>query len=308
MSNKKVAIYCRLSVEDIDRNNKESESIKNQKLLLTEYAKEKNWFIYQIYCDEDYSGLDANRPEFNNMINDAKSRKFDIILCKSQSRFTRDMELVEKYINRLFFIWGIRFVSIIDNIDTDIKGNKKTRQINALINEWYCEDLSENINAVFKKKMLDGKFIGSFACYGYKKNVNDKNTLIIDEDAANVVKRIFQMFIDGYSYFEIAVKLTEENILNPTNYKISKGYKFYNPNACNNKWSLNTIKKIINNRTYIGDMVQGKSKKISYKSNDIINIPKDEWIIIENTHIPIIDKETFFKAQSLIKTKKHLKV
>ena len=140
----KVAIYCRLSREDDDKlhESDESESIQNQKSMLINYAIERSWDIYNIYCDEDYSGIDSERPEFNKLLEDAKSHKFDIVLCKTQSRFTRDMEIVEKYLHNKFIEWNIRFVSPVDHVDTLDKGNKKSRQINGLVNEWYLEDLS----------------------------------------------------------------------------------------------------------------------------------------------------------------------
>lgn len=150
----KVAIYVRLSDEDRDKQNEfdESESIQNQKSMLIEYAMQRGWEIYDIYSDEDYAGSDRNRPDFNRFLGDAEKRKFNIGLCKTQSRFTREMELVEKYLHGLFPRWGVRFVSVVDNADTEVKGNKKSRQINGLINEWYLEDLSENIRSVMRHK------------------------------------------------------------------------------------------------------------------------------------------------------------
>ena len=132
----KVAIYCRLSEEDRNKVNKEddSNSIKNQKAMLIQYALSQDWDLYDIYSDDDYAGSDRNRPQFKRLLADAESRKFDIILCKTQSRFTRELELVEKYIHGLFPVWGIRFVSIVDNADTANKGNKKSIQINGLVN------------------------------------------------------------------------------------------------------------------------------------------------------------------------------
>lgn len=166
------ALYLRLSKEDIDKMNggDDSESIKNQRILLTDEALKRGFIIADVYSDDDYSGTDSERPAFKRLIEDAKLKKFNVILCKSQSRFTRDMETAEKYINRIFPLLGIRFISIVDNIDTNIKGNKKARQINALINEWYVEDLSDNIRSVFRAKMQLGQFLGSFASYGYKRD------------------------------------------------------------------------------------------------------------------------------------------
>ena len=164
----RVAIYCRLSREDDDKlhENDESESIQNQKSMLINYAMKEAWDIYNIYCDEDYSGIDSERPEFNKLLEDAKNHKFDIVLCKTQSRFTRDMEIVEKYLHNKFIEWNIRFVSPVDHVDTLDKGNKKSRQINGLVNEWYLEDLSENIRKTFDSKRKQGLHIGSFVCYG----------------------------------------------------------------------------------------------------------------------------------------------
>ena len=147
---KKAALYCRLSEEDRNKSRKEedSQSIQNQKSMLLQYAFAQGWEIYDVYSDDDYAGADRRRPAFNRLLRDAREHRFDIILCKTQSRFTREVELVEKYIHGLFPLWGIRFVSIVDNADTAIRGNKKARQINALVNEWYLEDMSENIRSV----------------------------------------------------------------------------------------------------------------------------------------------------------------
>ena len=142
----KAAIYCRLSKEDEGKNG-ESESIQNQKSMLTAYAAEKGFEVYRIYSDEDYSGIDRERPAFNAMIQAASEHKFDVVLAKTQSRFTRDMELVEKYLHGKFIEWGIRFIAVVDHVDTGEAANKKSRQINGLINEWYLEDLSNNVRA-----------------------------------------------------------------------------------------------------------------------------------------------------------------
>ena len=162
------ALYLRLSKEDMDKINggDDSESIKNQRLLLTDEGIKRGFVIGDVYSDDDYSGTDSTRPEFNRLIEDAKLKKFQVILCKTQSRFTRDMEVAEKYIHRVFPLLGIRFIGVVDHVDTDVKGNKKARQINALVNEWYVEDLSENIKAVYRSKMQQGQYLGSFALYG----------------------------------------------------------------------------------------------------------------------------------------------
>lgn len=262
----KAALYCRLSKEDQDKDYiQESESIQNQKRMLADYALLKGYEIYEIYIDDDYSGLDRERPAFNKMIKDAKAKKFDLIICKSQSRFTRDMELVEKYIHGLFPLLGIGFISIIDNGDTRISGNKKIRQINGLINEWYSEDLSENIRKVLRQKMETGQFIGSFACYGYEKNPKDRHKLIVDKEAASIVKRIYNLYADGLSISQIGELLTREKILTPTFYKQRKGSSYKNSRARLGQvesgiWSTSTIKRILENRTYTGCLIQGREK------------------------------------------------
>lgn len=301
----KVAIYCRLSREDYDKinENDESESIQNQKSMLINYAIEKSWDIYNIYCDEDYSGIDSKRPEFNTLLEDAKCHKFDIILCKTQSRFTRDMEIVEKYLHNKFLEWNIRFVSLVDHVDTLDKGNKKSRQINGLVNEWYLEDLSENIKRTFDNKRHQGLHIGSFVCYGYKRDNNNKNKLVIDEEASAIVKQIYDLYEHGNGITKITQILNEKGIFPPTKYKLSKGFNFQNQGKNINYWSESTINKILKNEVYIGNMVQGYNKKVSYKSKKMIALPRSEWIVVKNTHEPIISKEQFYKVQDILKNK-----
>ena len=235
----KAAIYCRLSKEDEDlekeNRGKESESIQNQKSMLIDYALEKGYEIYHIYSDEDYSGIDRNRPDFNRMIEAASQKKFDIILAKTQSRFTRDMELVEKYLHGKFIEWGIRFIAVVDHVDTADEYNKKSRQINGLVNEWYLEDLSNNVRSVLTHKRREGKYIGTFALYGYKKDPKDKNHLIIDSEAAEIVKYIFALYLAGNGASRIARLLNEENISSPTRYKREHGINYKQSVRCQMK-------------------------------------------------------------------------
>ena len=306
------ALYLRLSKEDIDKINRgdDSESIKNQRLLLTGEAIKRGFVVGDVYSDDDYSGTDSTRPEFNRMIEDAKLKKFDVILCKTQSRFTRDMEVAEKYIHRVFPLLGIRFIGVVDHVDTDVKGNKKARQINALVNEWYVEDLSENIKAVYRSKMQQGQYLGSFALYGYIKDPEDHHRLIIDEEAAEVVRKIYRYCLEGYGAQNICYKLQEEGILTPTEYKQSKGMKFYTPlqSECyagkHHLWNTTTVKRILSNEMYIGTLVQGRERKVSYKSKKVVVVPKSEWIMIPDCHEPIISKEDFYKAQEVMKLRR----
>lgn len=191
------AVYCRLSKEDEDKAAAESESIRNQRALLLDWAATHGYHVYNVYTDEDYSGIDRARPGFNAMLNDARQGKFEVILAKTQSRFTRDMELVERYLHGLFPEWGVRFIAVLDHVDTCDPAGKKARQINGLINEWYLEDLSGNVRAVLDHKRHSGCYIASFALYGYRKNPADHNRLVIDPPAAAVVRRIFALYAQG---------------------------------------------------------------------------------------------------------------
>lgn len=302
----KVAIYARLSEEDKNKlsKNDDSESIQNQKSMLIEYAVQREWEIYNIYSDDDYTGSDRNRPAFNQLLKDAESHKFDIVLCKTQSRFTRELEIVEKYIHGLFPIWNIRFISIVDNADTENKGNKKARQINGLINEWYLEDMSDNIKSVLTNKRRNGVHIGAFALYGYQKDPNQKGHLIIDEESAQIVREVFTLFSQGMGKSAIARYLNEKGIPNPTEYKRLKGlrYKLPKTKQCT-LWKYFSIADMLVNEIYIGNMIQGKYASVSYKSKKNKPIPKEKWIRVEGTHEPIIDMPLWNKVQQMIKQK-----
>lgn len=302
----KVAIYCRLSEEDRDKVNKDddSQSIQNQKTLLIDYAVKQHWEIFNIYSDDNFTGASRNRPAFNELLKEAENRSFDIVLCKSQSRFTRELELVEKYIHSDFPRWGIRFVSLVDNADTENKGNKKSRQINGLVNEWYLEDMSDNIKSVLLKRREKGYHIGSFALYGYQKDPNQKGHLIIDEEAAEVVREVFNLFANGMGKLSIARLLNSKGIPNPTEYKRLKGLRFKNAKSKNaTLWKYVSISSMLTNEIYIGNMVQGKYESISYKTKQ--NKPRDkkDWIKVEGTHEPIISMDVWKKVQELIKQK-----
>ena len=307
----RAAIYCRLSREDVDKLNKgdDSESIQNQKLLLMDYAAEYNMLVYRIYSDDDYSGADKDRPAWNRMLKDAEKGEFNVIICKTQSRFTRELEMVEKLIHGSFVEWGIRFIGVVDHVDTNIKGNKKSRQINGLVNEWYLEDLSENIKAVFRRKMEDGQFLGAFAPYGYRKDPNNRHKIIIDEESAKVVKQIFDLYIEGYSIKRICFLLTESRTPTPTEYKQRMGYRYKNPNSDSatsklGVWGSTTVRNILTNNTYLGVLTQGKEKKLSYKSRKVVKAPKSEWVVLENNHEAIIDQDTFDRVRRLLESKR----
>lgn len=299
----KVAIYCRLSEEDRNKQfeTDDSGSIQNQKAMLLQYAMEQGWELYNVYSDDDYAGSDRCRPEFNRLLQDAEQHRFDIVLCKTQSRFTRELELVEKYIHGLFPIWGIRFISIVDNADTANKGNKKSRQINGLVNEWYLEDMSDNIRSVLTNRRRNGFHIGAFALYGYQKDPDQKGHLIIDEEAAAVVREVFTLFSQGYGKTAIARMLNDRGIPNPTEYKRLHGLRYQQPKKKNSTlWKYFAISAMLTNEIYIGNMVQGKYGSISYKTKQNRPRPKEEWYRVEGTHEPIIDRELWDRVQALV--------
>ena len=295
----KAAIYCRLSEEDRNKQKgDDSGSIVNQKNLLRQYAQEQNWQIYDVYSDDDYAGADRNRPEFKRLIRDAEAGRFDVVLCKTQSRFTREVELVEKYIHGLFPLWGVRFVSVVDQADTSSKANKKTRQINALINEWYLEDMSENIRSVLDNRRKNGCHIGAFALYGYRKDPEQKGRLLVDEPAAQVVRRIFSLCAEGFGASQIARQLNEAGIPNPTEYKRRQGLRYKASGGSEGKnWRRETISHMLKNPMYIGHMVQGRNGSVSYKTKACRPREKSSWFVVENTHEPIVDRALWEAAQ-----------
>lgn len=303
----RVGIYLRLSNEDRDKinNNDDSESIKNQRNMLMDYVNKYSEFVLvDEYCDEDLSGAGTFRPEFERLIRDCKNGKLDIVLCKSQSRFSRDMEIVERYINNKFKEWNIRFIGLVDNADTDNFGNKKSRQINGLVNEWYLEDVSNNIRSAFYSKMKQGEFISPFASYGYEVSKIDNNKLVVDPVACEIVKLIYNLYLKGLGFMGIAKYLNERNIPSPSLYKYQKGIKL---NIISNrereeiKWNASAIKTILTNEVYLGHLIQGKRTTVSYKNHKVKNKNKSEWIRRENTHEAIIEEETFNKVQVVMK-------
>lgn len=302
----KVGVYTRLSDEDRFKKNKndDSDSIVNQRSMCIKYAINRGWDVVDIYSDDDFSGAGMFRPEFERLLKDCESGKINVVLCKTQSRFSRDMEVVEKYLHNKFIEWGVRFVSIVDNADTNNKYNKKQRQINGLVNEWYLDELSDNIKQSLKNKREDGLFMGSFAPYGYEKSKDDKHKLVIDPIAAKVVKEIFEMYENGYGYYKICQYLNNSNILTPAQYKKQNGSKFI-CSVCDYQsvtWRTDTIAKILKNEVYIGNLVQGKKTSLGYKVHKFKSVPKKDWCVIENTHEAIISKETWNNVQKRLKS------
>ncbi len=308
MEGNRAALYLRLSKEDADKVSKgdDSASIRSQRLLLTDYALARQLQIKHVYSDDDESGLYDDRPGFEQMMTDAKMGEFDVILAKSQSRFSRNMEHIEKYLHHDLPNLGVRFIGVVDGVDTKEEENKKSRQINGLVNEWYCEDLSKNIRSAFRAKMRNGEFLGASCPYGYRKDPQNHNHLVVDAYAAKVVRRIFELYLSGYGKAKIGSILSSDGILIPTLYKREAlGENYHNAKALETTraWSYQTIHTILNNETYLGHLIQNKTNTLSYKDKKKKSLPKEEWIVVKNAHAPIIEPEVFALAQKLQKAR-----
>ena len=297
----KAALYCRLSVEDTEKEGERSESIENQQQLLMDFARKQGWDVYAVYVDEDYSGLREDRPAFCRMLAEAKEGCFSVILCKTQSRFTRNAVTAERYLHEVFPRWGIRFVTVVDRVDTALPGNKKARQINSLVNEWYAEELSENIRAVFRRKMAMGQFLGNYAPYGYQKDPADRHHLVIDEETAEVVRKIYALYLSGLSCKMIAEQLTQGSIPTPSQMKKRRGEDLGRKDCT--RWSAGTVRRILRNPVYLGHMVQGKEEKISFKEKATHELPENRWFVVENTHEAIIKQDVFERTGRMLKKK-----
>lgn len=311
----KAAIYCRLSREDDNIEAGEwSESIQNQQTLLCDYAKKKGLSIYCMYVDDNYSGLDNTRPAFCRLIEDARCGRFGTILCKNQSRFTRDLETAQHYLNELFPLWGIHFIGVCDGTDTNDSGNLRMRQINGLINEWYSEDLSDNIRQILRDKMKRGQFIGSFACYGYTKDPQNSHQLIPDPPAASIVREIYSLYLDGFSLAKIAAILTKRQTLPPYSYKVQQGFLFQTPflntttvTEKQTHWATSSVRNILTNPIYTGTLIQGTTQKESAKSSRRIPLPQKEWAIFPHSHPALVSEDAFLEVQARLKARRKKK-
>ena len=311
------ALYLRLSKEDMEKEEGTfSGSIENQRNLLEEYARAHNYKISGVYTDDDYSGLYIERPAFTKMIEDAKKHKFGIILAKSQSRLSRNMEHADYLLHDLLPQLDIRFIGVVDGVDSAMKSGKKARQINALVNEWYSEDLSESIRAVYKRKMRSGQYLGAYPPYGYIKSKNDNHRLEIDEECAVWVRKIYELYLEGYSISDIKRYLEEKKVMTPLEYRKhgksageytvkgrddfkNSNEKYSDKNEMTCKWSSSTIKRILSNEVYTGSVQQGKCERRSFKDKHIVYLSKDKWITVANMHEPIVSREMYDKVSLL---------
>lgn len=303
------AIYLRLSKEDSNDNltdKTESNSILNQKAYILDYLKSRPEIeVCEIYADDGYSGVNFNRPQFQKMFEAIKRRKINCIIVKDLSRFGRNYIEVGGYIEKLFPLLGVRFIAINDNYDSQDNlshSNDLVVSFKNLINDAYSHDISVKIRSHLEIKRKNGEFIGAFAVYGYKKSPENKNQLIIDKYAAQIVKDIYQMRIMGMSNRAIADKLNDLGILSPYDYKRKKGinyttiFQIYEKT----KWTATAISRILKNEIYTGVLIQGKESTPNYKVKKRMKKEKTEWIRVEDAHEAIISKADFLVVQQLL--------
>ena len=301
----KAAVYIRLSKED--KNKTESDSVVTQKEIVKEYLKlHPDIDFVDFYIDDGFTGTDFDRPGFQRLKEDVVSGKVNCVIVKDLSRFARNAAGSGNYIDDLFVRHRVRFISINNGLDT-MSGemNAATRCITVgvtnVLNESVSATTSVNVRGSLNVRRNNGDFIGSFASYGYIKDPEDRHKLIVDEEAAAVVRMIFEKFVSGVSIYEITYQLNEMGLPNPSSYKKQKGMNYRHPSGkiTDGMWPESSVRRILKNEMYIGNMVQGKNTKISYKIKQCVAVPKEEWYVVEGTHEAIIDKETFEKAQSL---------
>ena len=293
-----VGLYIRLSREDDDKV-EISESITNQKSLLIQYVKENNLRLADIYIDDGYSGTSFDRPAFKRLIDDILKGKINMVITKDMSRLGRDYIGTGELIEKFFPSHGVRYIAVTDNIDTYLdSSNNDIAPFKAIMNDMYAKDISKKIKSSLKAKQKEGKWVGGRTPFGYMKDPNDRNKLIIFEEQAVVVRRIFDMCLEGLSFYKIALRLTNEKVKTPAEYYSFEWKNNYHLNY--GLWNTKTIRDILTNRMYIGDLVQNKRNKVNYKVKKIIKNNPENYIVVENTHEAIIEKEIFYQVQKRI--------
>ena len=301
-SDKITALYCRLSRDD--ELSGESNSIKNQKLILSKYAEDNKFQNIKFFVDDGYSGTTFTRPAFMEMMELAESGKIGTIIVKDHSRLGRNRLVVGQLLEEDFVRLNIRYIAIMDNIDSS-KGLNDFLPIQDWFNEMHAKNTSQKVRAVLKSKGESGISLANNVPYGYKKDEADKTKWVIDEPSAEVVKEIYNLFIQGHGTFEIARILTERNIMTPAEYFISVGRKFPSKlQEFKHQWNPTTVASILDRQEYIGDTVNFKYTIRSYKDKTKVPIPKEDWQIFKNTHEAIIDEYTWNIAQELRNNRK----
>ena len=298
--------YIRLSKEDLKKGKNDSNSVKNQRDLLNDFYQKhiEEFESVSEYVDDGHTGTDANREDFQRLLADVMSGKINCVVVKDLSRFARNYSDAGSLIDNLFVQMGVRFISLAENVDSFANPDSVSNiivPITNVMNDNYCYQTSKKIRQVFDYKRRNGQYIGAFAPYGYIKHPKDKHKLIVDPDAAETVKLIFSLFLQGTSKRAIALHLNEHGVPSPSAYKLLKGLPVSTRGYDEPMWGGRMIHAILTNPTYTGDLAQGRSRVKSYKVHQIETVPREEWVEVAGTHEAIIDYETFDKVQALLK-------
>ena len=298
--------YIRLSKEDLKKGKDDSNSVKNQRDLLNDFYQKhiEEFESVSEYVDDGHTGTDANREDFQRLLADVMSGKINCVVVKDLSRFARNYSDAGSLIDNLFVQMGVRFISLAENVDSFTNPDSVSNiivPITNVMNDNYCYQTSKKIRQVFDYKRRNGQYIGAFAPYGYIKHPKDKHKLIVDPDAAETVKLIFSLFLQGTSKRAIALHLNEHGVPSPSAYKLLKGLPVSTRGYDEPMWGGRMIHAILTNPTYTGDLAQGRSRVKSYKVHQIETVPREEWVEVAGTHEAIIDYETFDKVQALLK-------
>lgn len=298
----KAALYCRLSVDD--GNFGGSVSIETQKILLEQYCKDHKITDYKFYCDDGCSGTNFDRPSFKKMLSDIDEGKINLVIVKDLSRFGRNYVEAGMYVQR-FTDSNIRFIAADDNYDSLVNSDDLLFPIKNVVNEMYARDVSKKTKAAKKAKARDGQFIGSKAPFGYKIDPNDRHHLIVDEPAAQVVKRIFRLASEGVGCNKMAKIFREEKVLTPIAYFNLNNPDYFKSDYWRKEfdWHVTSIRAILNNEVYLGKLVYGKQRNKSMKSKEKVRNPKEDWIVVENCHEPIITQELWDTVHKILNAK-----
>ncbi|MDR1137020.1 MAG: recombinase family protein [Synergistaceae bacterium] len=301
-------LYLRLSLEDAVSAVKqggrtkgnpfqtESVSIENQRAILSEYVALRGWNVAGSYVDDGYSGGNFARPAFQRMLEDAEAGLIDLILVKDLSRLGRDYLDVGKYTEEVFPMLGVRFIALMDGIDSE--GSMDILPFRSILNDYHLKDLSRKIKSTLRAKAENGTYIGSYAPFGYEKDPNNPGRLVVDEPAAEVVRRIFELRLQMIGMSKIAGILNRDGVKCPAVYrdeKVGRAREYRRGGV----WQFQTVKLILRNEAYIGHSVKFRKGAVSYKNGKIVDRPKEDWIRVENTHEPVIGRETWDAAQAV---------
>ena len=295
------ALYIRLSKEDESEG--PSQSVQNQESLLREFVQQHRLSVYDTYVDDGWSGTSFDRPDFQRMVADIEAKKVNMVITKDLSRLGRDYIMTGHYMERYFPEHRVRYISLLDGIDTGVDSTANDiTPFRAIMNDMYAKDISKKIKSVKRDKQRKGQFIGGKPVYGYKMHPTEKNKIVIDEEVAPVVRRIFALALSGMSCRNIATLLNQEGVPTPATYA---NLPVARPGPYTGLWSSERISDMLQNETYIGNMVQGRSVKISYKSKKCLKQDPANWVVVEGTHEPLVDAETFRKVRLLVNSRKH---